>query len=223
MAIDKIWVLAEYGDAGPTSVDPRALDRGAPARLDGRGGRLGHRHRGRWPRPSGEYGATTVYDVGDLGGGAARRAGGGRHRRAGRGRQRPRHPARPGQLRRPRRRRPPVGQARPAGAHQRDRARGRRRRCRTQHPLFGGTLIVTARFTGEGPGIFVIRAKSFAAEPSGGGPAAVVAAPAPDTGATNGARDRGAPRRGAHRSEARRGERRRLGRPRPRARPRTTR
>ena len=34
----------------------------------------------------------------------------------------------------------------------------------------------------------MIRAKSFAAEPSGGAPAAVVAAAAPDTGAANAAR-----------------------------------
>ena len=58
----------------------------------------------------------------------------------------------------------------------------------SQHPVFGGSHIVTARFTGEGPGIFVIRAKSFTAEPSGGAPAEVVAAPVPDTGATNAAR-----------------------------------
>ena len=55
----------------------------------------------------------------------------------------------------------------------------------SQHPVFGGSLIVTARFTGEGPGIFVIRAKSFAAEPSGGAAASVVAAPVPDVAATN--------------------------------------
>ena len=54
--------------------------------------------------------------------------------------------------------------------------------------IFGGAEVLKARFTGEGPGIFVIRAKSFAAEPSGGAPAAVVASPAPDTGATNGAK-----------------------------------
>jgi electron transfer flavoprotein alpha subunit len=48
--------------------------------------------------------------------------------------------------------------------------------------------MLSARFTGVGPGIYVIRAKSFAAEPSGGAEAAVVAAPAPDTGATNAAR-----------------------------------
>ena len=58
----------------------------------------------------------------------------------------------------------------------------------TQHAIFGGAEIVTARFTGEGPGIFVIRAKSFPAEASGGGPAEVVAAAAPDAGASNAAR-----------------------------------
>jgi electron transfer flavoprotein alpha subunit len=54
----------------------------------------------------------------------------------------------------------------------------------TEHPVFGGTLTVNARFTSEGPGIFVIRAKSFAAEPSGGAPATVVSLATPDTGAT---------------------------------------
>ena len=58
----------------------------------------------------------------------------------------------------------------------------------SQHAIFGGAEILTAKFTAEGPGIFVIRAKSFAAEPSGGAAAAVVAAPAPDTGASNAAR-----------------------------------
>ena len=38
----------------------------------------------------------------------------------------------------------------------------------SEHAIFGGSQIVTARFTGDGPGIFVIRAKSFAAEPSSG-------------------------------------------------------
>jgi electron transfer flavoprotein alpha subunit len=55
----------------------------------------------------------------------------------------------------------------------------------TQHAIFGGTQVVNARFTGEGPGIFVIRAKSFAAEPSGGAAAVVVEAAVPDTGSTN--------------------------------------
>ncbi|MDA8314226.1 MAG: electron transfer flavoprotein subunit alpha/FixB family protein, partial [Actinomycetota bacterium] len=58
----------------------------------------------------------------------------------------------------------------------------------TEHPVFGGTQIVRARFTGEGPGIYVVRAKSFSAEPAGGSPAEVVAAPPGDVGPTGAAR-----------------------------------
>ncbi len=58
----------------------------------------------------------------------------------------------------------------------------------TQHAIFGGTQVASARFTGDGPGIFVIRAKSFPAEPKGAAAAEVVAAPAPDAGPTNAAR-----------------------------------
>jgi len=54
----------------------------------------------------------------------------------------------------------------------------------SEHPVFGGTLTVNARFSAEGPGIFVIRAKSFAADPSGGTPATVAALGVPDTAAT---------------------------------------
>lgn len=50
----------------------------------------------------------------------------------------------------------------------------------TEHPIFGGAQVVQARFTGEGPGIVVVRAKSFAAESASGPPATVVAAPAGD-------------------------------------------
>jgi electron transfer flavoprotein alpha subunit len=57
----------------------------------------------------------------------------------------------------------------------------------TEHPVFGGSLTVKAHFTGTGPGIIVVRAKSFAAEVSGGAPASVVSAPAGDTGASGGA------------------------------------
>jgi electron transfer flavoprotein alpha subunit len=58
----------------------------------------------------------------------------------------------------------------------------------TEHAIFGGTQIATARFTGEGPGIFVVRAKSFGAEPSSGGAAAeVVAIEAGDVGTTGAA------------------------------------
>ncbi|MHB1930238.1 MAG: electron transfer flavoprotein subunit alpha/FixB family protein, partial [Acidimicrobiales bacterium] len=59
---------------------------------------------------------------------------------------------------------------------------------RTEHPIFGGTEILTARFTGEGPAIVVVRTKSFAAEESGGGPAEVETWDVPDLGATGAAR-----------------------------------
>jgi electron transfer flavoprotein alpha subunit len=58
----------------------------------------------------------------------------------------------------------------------------------TEHAIFGGTEILNAKFTGEGPGIYVIRAKSFAPEESGGGPATVDQWDVPDLGATGGAR-----------------------------------
>ena len=58
----------------------------------------------------------------------------------------------------------------------------------TEHPVFGGSQTVRARFTGEGPGIVVVRAKSFAVESKGGSAASVVSAPAGDTGAAGTAR-----------------------------------
>ena len=55
-------------------------------------------------------------------------------------------------------------------------------------PVFGGTTNVVTTFTGEGPALVLIRPKSFAAEESGGGPAAVAALAVPDVGASAGAR-----------------------------------
>jgi electron transfer flavoprotein alpha subunit len=57
----------------------------------------------------------------------------------------------------------------------------------TEHPVLGGSLTMKAKFTGPGPGIVVVRAKSFVAESSGGAAASVVAAPAGDTGKSGGA------------------------------------
>ncbi len=37
----------------------------------------------------------------------------------------------------------------------------------TEHAIFGGSMVLRARFTDGPPGIFVVRAKSFAAEPAG--------------------------------------------------------
>ncbi|HUA94938.1 MAG TPA: electron transfer flavoprotein subunit alpha/FixB family protein [Acidimicrobiales bacterium] len=186
MAVDKIWVLAEAGESGPAPITLELLTEARSV--------AGTVEAVAWGTDTasmaaalGDFGATTVHDVGDLGGAlpgvpvaaaiAALVSGG-----SG-----------------------PDAILIPATYDGRDVA-GRLSAkldrpvltnvtglvaedgLRTQHPIFGGSHIVTARFTGEGPGIFVIRAKSFAAEPSGGGPAQVVAAPPPDTGAANGAR-----------------------------------
>ena len=58
----------------------------------------------------------------------------------------------------------------------------------TEHAIFGGTEILNARFTGSAPGIYVIRAKSFAAEPSGGGAASIDTWQVPDLGAEGAAK-----------------------------------
>jgi electron transfer flavoprotein alpha subunit len=185
MAIEKIWVLAEAGDAGPTPITLELLTEARTvastveavawgADVASLAGSLG------------EFGATTVYDVGDLGGAlpgvpvaaaiAALIEGGNA----------------------------PDAILIPATYDGRDVA-GRLSvkidhpvltnvtglvagdSLSSQHPIFGGSHIVTARFTGSGPGIFVIRAKSFAAESAGGAAASVVAAPVPELGSANGA------------------------------------
>ncbi len=48
--------------------------------------------------------------------------------------------------------------------------------------IFGGVTLVDTEFEGDGPFLGAIRPKSFAAEPSGGAPAAVVAVATPDAG-----------------------------------------
>ena len=54
-------------------------------------------------------------------------------------------------------------------------------------PVFGGTQLVKTKFTSGGPQLVLVRPKSFAPEPSGGGAAAVEALAVPDTGATGAA------------------------------------
>ena len=54
-------------------------------------------------------------------------------------------------------------------------------------PVFGGTTDVRTKFTGEGPQLLLIRPKSFAAEESGGGAAAVADLAVPDAGASGAA------------------------------------
>jgi electron transfer flavoprotein alpha subunit len=54
-------------------------------------------------------------------------------------------------------------------------------------PIFGGNTLVTTTFTGSGPYLAAFRPKSFAAEGAGGAAAAVVAAPVPELGAAGAA------------------------------------
>ncbi len=54
-------------------------------------------------------------------------------------------------------------------------------------PIFGGNTLVTTQFSGSAPYLATFRPKSFAAEPAGGAAAAVVAAPVPELGATGAA------------------------------------
>ncbi|HVX23522.1 MAG TPA: electron transfer flavoprotein subunit alpha/FixB family protein [Acidimicrobiales bacterium] len=184
MAVDKVWVLAEAGESGPTPLtlelltEARSIGSTVEAIAWGAG-------TASLAAGLGEYGATAVYDVGDLGGalpGVPVAAAIAALVAAGDG---------------------PDVLLVPATYDGRDVA-GRLSvkldrpvltnvtglvsdggDLKSQHPVFGGSHIVTARFTGQGPGIFVIRAKSFTAEPSGGGPAEVKSAPVPDVAATN--------------------------------------
>jgi electron transfer flavoprotein alpha subunit len=186
MPIDKVWVLAEAGENGPTPITLELLTEARSVASVVEAVAFGP-DTASMAAALGEYGATRVHDVGDLQGAlpgvpvasaiaALVQAGSG-----------------------------PDAVLIPATYDGRDVA-GRLSAkldrpvltnvtglvadggLSSQHPVFGGSHIVTARFTGEGPGIFVIRAKSFAAEPSGGAPAEVVAAPAPDAGPSNAAR-----------------------------------
>jgi len=186
MTIAKIWVVAEIVDGAPTTTSlelvshARTLADTVEAVVWGDGASAAG--------ALGEYGATTVHDVGDLGGalpGAPVAAAIAAAVEAGSGPDAVLLPATydgrdvAGRL--------SVKLDRPVltnvvGLTEADGV------LSSQHAIFGGAEILTARFTAAGPGIFVIRAKSFPAEPSGGAPAAVVAATAPDTGAANAAR-----------------------------------
>jgi electron transfer flavoprotein alpha subunit len=52
----------------------------------------------------------------------------------------------------------------------------------TTEPVFGGTTNVKTKFTGAGPFLVLVRPKSFAAEPSGGGAASVETIEVPEAG-----------------------------------------
>jgi len=187
MSIDKVWVLAESAEGVPTSITLELLTRArsmgavteAVAWGSGTAGLAGE---------LGNYGATTVYDVGDIGDALPGAPVAGAMAElivAGN--------------------RPDVILV-PASYDGRDVAARLSVRLdapvitnvvdvdsdgdsvSSQHGLFGGAQVATARFTGAHPWIFVVRAKSFTAEASGGAAPQVVAAPAPELGATNGAK-----------------------------------
>jgi electron transfer flavoprotein alpha subunit len=187
MAIDKIWVLAEAGDAGPTPITLELLTEARSVATTVEAVAWGP-ETASLAAALGEYGATTVYDVGDLGGalpGVPVAAAMATLIEGGNAPDAILIPATydgrdvAGRL--------SVKLDRPVLTNVTGLVTGDGG-LSSQHPGFGGSHIVTARFTGAGPAIFVIRAKSFVAEPAGGAAAAVVAAPAPDTGASNGAK-----------------------------------
>lgn len=187
MSIDKVWVLVGSGETGPASI---ALELVTQARSmastveavawGGNGESLAG--------PLGEYGVSTIYDLGDLSSGlpgvpvaaaiAASIESGNR----------------------------PDVILIPATYDGRDVAGRLSARLdlpvitnvvgltvtgdevRSEHAIFGGSQVVEARFTAGRPWIFVVRAKAFAAEPSGGASAQVISISSPDTGATGAAR-----------------------------------
>ena len=187
MSIDKIWVLVEVADGKPITASLELISHAKSLAGTVEAVAYGE-ETSAIAGTLGEYGATTVHDVGDLGGSlpgapvadaiaAAIEAGNG-----------------------------PDAILFPATYDGRDIA-GRLSAkidrpvltnvvglvagdggLSTQHAIFGGAQIAIARFVGDGPGLFVIRAKSFPAETSGGGPAEVVAAAATESGPTNGAK-----------------------------------
>src|SRR5664280_3133384 len=187
MSIDKIWVLAEVADGKPITASLELISHAkslagtveAVAYGEGTSAIAG---------TLGEYGATTVHDVGDLGGslpGAPVASAIAAAIEAGNGPDAILFPATydgrdiAGRL--------SVKLDRPVLTNVVDLTEADGGLV-SQHAIFGGTQVLSARFTGEGPRIFVVRAKTIAAEPSGGAAAEVVAAPAPDTGASNAAK-----------------------------------
>jgi electron transfer flavoprotein alpha subunit len=185
MTIDKVWVLAESADGNTISTSLELLTQARAMASTVEAVAWGPEVAGQ-AAELGNYGAATVYDVGDLGGVlpgvpvAAAVAGlieGGN--------------------------KPDVILV-PATYDGRDIAGRLSARLdlpvitnvvgltvdgddvRSEHGLFGGTQVAMAHFTSAGPHIFVVRAKSFTAEAGSGAAAAVVAAAVPGAlGATN--------------------------------------
>jgi electron transfer flavoprotein alpha subunit len=183
MPIGKVWVLAEEADGAPTPVTLELVTEARSVASTVEAIAWGSAVAG-LAGPLGDHGATTVYDVGDLAGalpGVPVAAAMAALVQGGNGPDAILFPATyegrdiAGRLS-AKLDRPVLTNV--TGLVESDGG------LASQHPVFGGASIVTARFTGEGPALFVIRAKSFAAEPSGGAAASVVPATVPDV-ATN--------------------------------------
>jgi len=186
MALDNIWVLAEFAESGPTTLTQELLTEARAIGTNVAAVSWGP-DTATHAAALGDYGATKVYDVGDVGetlpgapvaGAIAALIEGGDR---------------------------PDALLIPASYDGRDVA-GRlsvkldrpvltnvvglseNGGLSSQHTLFGGTIAATAHVTGEGPHIVVVRAKSFTAEAGGGGAADVVSAPAPAPGASGAAK-----------------------------------
>jgi electron transfer flavoprotein alpha subunit len=183
MSIEKVWVLAEIADGIPVTSSLELL---TAARS------LGNVTEAVTWGPSaatvaptlGEYGASTVYDVGDLGDSLAGPAVAGAIAALVEGGNRP------------------DALLVPATYDGRDIAARLSARLDlpvitnvvglaaegddlvSEHAIFGGSQVATAHFTSGHPWIFVVRAKSFSAEPGAATTPQVVAAPAPELGAT---------------------------------------
>jgi electron transfer flavoprotein alpha subunit len=187
MSVGTIWVLAEKAEGAPTTISLELVSRARQL-----AGTVEAWTWGDGTEPAavtlGEYGVTTVHDVGDLSGSLPGSPVAAAMAAAVEGGSAPDAILFPasydgrdiaGRL--------SVRLDRPVLTNVVDLNEGEGGLVST-HAIFGGSQMANARFTGGGPAIFVIRAKSFAAEPSGGAAADVVAAAVPDLGATGAAK-----------------------------------
>ena len=183
MPIEKIWVLAEVSGGNPVTTSLELLTAARALGSDTEAVTWGPDTASVAPK-LGEFGASTVYDVGDIGDSLAGAPVAGAIAELIAGGNRP------------------DAILVPATYDGRDVA-GRLSvkldlpvitnvvgleqdggTLRSEHAIFGGSQVAKAQFTSESPWIFVIRAKSFAAEPGGAAAAQVVSAPVPDLGST---------------------------------------
>ncbi len=187
MSIEKVWVLAEVADGSPVTSSLELLT--AARALGNVTEAVTWGPSGAYVAPTlGEYGAVTVYDVGDIGDGLPGPAVAGAIAALVDGGNRP------------------DALLVPATYDGRDIAGRLSARLdlpvitnvvgltvdgddlRSEHAIFGGSQVATAHFTSGHPWIFVVRAKSFSAEAGGATTPQVVPAPAPELGATGSAK-----------------------------------